>query len=98
MREVAYAASKGAVKQLTRELAAAVGRWDITVNSVSPGMFPVEDAPIDPAVRERLAQATPLNRVGRPEELAAAVRFLCSEEASFVTGADLVVDGGWSIW
>ncbi len=98
MREVAYAASKGAVKQLTRELAAAVGRWGITVNSVSPGMFPVEDAPIDPAVRERLAQATPLGRVGRPEELAAAVRFLCSEEASFVTGADLVVDGGWSIW
>ncbi|MDO8187090.1 SDR family oxidoreductase [Conexibacter sp. JD483] len=98
MREVAYAASKGAVKQLTRELAAAVGRWNITVNSVSPGMFPVEDAPIDPSVREQLAQATPLRRVGRPEELAAAVRFLCSEDASFVTGADLVVDGGWSIW
>lgn len=98
LREVAYAASKGAVKQLTRELAAAVGRWEITVNSVSPGMFPVEDAPIDPVVREQLAAATPLRRVGRPEELAAAVRFLCSEEASFVTGADLVVDGGWSIW
>lgn len=97
-REVAYAASKGAVIQLTRELAAAVGRWGITVNSVSPGMFPVEDAPIDPGVRERLAAATPLGRVGEPAELAAAVRFLCSEEASFVTGHNLVVDGGWSIW
>ncbi|MDW5598775.1 SDR family oxidoreductase [Conexibacter stalactiti] len=98
MREVAYAASKGAVVQLTRELAAAVGRWGITVNSVSPGMFPVEDAPIDPRVREQLAAATPLRRVGEPAELAAAVRFLCSEEASFVTGHNLVVDGGWSIW
>lgn len=98
VREVAYGASKAAILQLTRELASAVGPWGITVNSVSPGMFPVEDAPISEEIRTRLSNATPLGRVGTPRELGVAVRFLCSAEASFITGAELVVDGGWSIW
>jgi NAD(P)-dependent dehydrogenase (short-subunit alcohol dehydrogenase family) len=98
VREVAYSASKGALLQLTRELATAVGRWNVTVNTVTPGMVPVDAIPMAPLIRHRLEAMTPMRRTGTPSDIAAAVRYLVSEEASFVTGGELRVDGGWSIW
>ncbi|MGD0943935.1 MAG: SDR family oxidoreductase [Acidimicrobiales bacterium] len=100
VRQVAYHASKGAVLNMTRELAAAVGRWGITVNSVSPGMFLTEQsrAVANEAVTGALTKLTPLGRMGVPPEVGYAVAFLASDEASFITGVDLRVDGGWSIW
>jgi NAD(P)-dependent dehydrogenase (short-subunit alcohol dehydrogenase family) len=98
VREFAYAATKGAVLQLTRELATAVGRWRITVNSVTPGMIPVDANPMAAETQEHLARSTPLGRVGRPEEIATVVRFIAGAASSFMTGTEVRVDGGWSIW
>lgn len=98
VREFAYAATKGATLQLTRELATAVGRWGITVNSVTPGMIPVDAIPMADATRKRLSDSTPLGRVGRPEEIATVVRFVAGAGSSFMTGSELRADGGWSIW
>jgi NAD(P)-dependent dehydrogenase (short-subunit alcohol dehydrogenase family) len=98
IREVAYSAAKGAVLQLTRELATALGRWGITVNTVTPGMIPVDAIPMPEATRDRLVAATPIGRVGTPADIASMVEYLAGPEASFVTGAEFKVDGGWSIW
>jgi 3-oxoacyl-[acyl-carrier protein] reductase len=99
-RQPAYHSSKGALLTLTRDLAVAVANWGITVNAVSPGMFMTEqtDRLVSPDVRKKLESMTPMRRFGEPNEVAYAVRFLVSEEASFITGIDLRVDGGWSIW
>jgi NAD(P)-dependent dehydrogenase (short-subunit alcohol dehydrogenase family) len=98
IREVAYSASKGGLLQLTRELATALGPWSITVNAVTPGMIPVAAIPMADDIRERLSASTPLGRVGLASEIAPAVFFLAGQGASFITGAELKVDGGWSIW
>ena len=100
LRQPAYHTSKGGLLNLTRDLAAAVGRWGVTVNTVSPGMFMTEQssAIVSSEVVERLSSMTPVGRFGEPHEIGHAVRFLASEEASFITGAELRVDGGWSIW
>src|ERR1700722_13414668 len=99
-RQPAYHASKGGVLNLTRDLAVAVARWGITVNAVSPGMFETEQSEglINDDVRNNIKVMTPLGRLGRPPEVAHAVCFLASADASFITGIDLVVDGGWSLW
>jgi NAD(P)-dependent dehydrogenase (short-subunit alcohol dehydrogenase family) len=98
VREFAYAATKGGVLQLTRELATALAPWGITVNSVTPGMIPVEANPLAEATRDRLSRMTPLGRTGTPEEVASVVRFVASARSSFMTGSEIRVDGGWSIW
>lgn len=98
IRGVAYAAAKGAVRSLTRELGVAGARMGVRVNTVSPGMIPVDDYQFDSQTIRTFCDATPLGRLGRPEEIAHAVNFLLSAEASFITGAELVVDGGWTSW
>jgi len=93
----AYAAAKGGLNALTRQLAVDYGPA-VRVNSVLPG--PVVTGAwerVDAAGRQRAVDATVAGRFGEPGEVAAAITFLASGEAAFITGAGLVVDGGWSI-
>lgn len=93
--QAAYSASKAGLLGLTKSLAREVGRKGITVNAVCPGLVETDMiAGLTPDQREALTAPTPLGRLGKPEEVAAAVRFLASEEASLVNGAVVAVDGG----
>ncbi len=98
IRGLPYAAAKGGLRAVTRDLAVAAGPWGVTVNLVMPGMIQTEARRIDQRREREFAEHTPVGRLGTPQEVAHAVRFLVSEEAGFVTGAELMVDGGWSIW
>ena len=96
----AYVASKHAVEGLTKAAALEVARFGIRVNAVAPGA--IQTDMIDRAVgagdteaRRAIEGMHPLGRLGTPEEVAAAIVFLASEEASFITGQSLAVDGGW---
>jgi NAD(P)-dependent dehydrogenase (short-subunit alcohol dehydrogenase family) len=98
VRAVAYSASKGALRQVTKELAIAGAPMGIRANTVSPGMIAIDDRPLDEPTSSALQAATPMGRLGRPAEVAEAAHFLLSAEAGFITGAELVVDGGWTAW
>jgi NAD(P)-dependent dehydrogenase (short-subunit alcohol dehydrogenase family) len=94
-----YGATKAGMIQLTRYLACHLAPGRIRVNSVSPGPFPDTDAdPGIPQFYEKLAAKVPMGRTGRPQEAAMPVVFLLSEAASYVNGANLPVDGGWTAW
>ncbi len=96
--EAAYSASKAAVIGLTKALAKELGPSGIRVNCVAPGVVDTEmNASLGEAVLDGLAEETPLGRIGRPEEIAAAIFFLAGEEASFITGQILGVNGGFLI-
>jgi NAD(P)-dependent dehydrogenase (short-subunit alcohol dehydrogenase family) len=98
-RVPAYSASKGGIAQLTRSLALAWAPDGIRVNAVAPGWIATpltRSLQDDPGRSTQLLSRTPLARWGRPEEIAGPVMFLCSEAASFVTGASVPVDGGYS--
>jgi 3-oxoacyl-[acyl-carrier protein] reductase len=86
-----YAASKAGLIGFTRTVAAEVARRGVTVNAVAPGLV---ETGMTEGVGEELLRAVPARRAGTPEEVAACVRFLASEEAGYVTGATLTVDGG----
>lgn len=92
-----YSASKAAIIGLTRSLAAELGRRNVRVNAVAPGFFDTDmTRAMDPKVLEQLVQGVPMRRIGRPEELAAMVRFLAGPGGTYITGQVLVVDGGMS--
>ncbi len=92
----AYHASKGAVRIFTKAMAVQYGPQGIRVNSVHPGfMPPMRSFNPDPAAEEELARQTPLRRTGETIEVAYGVLFLASDESSFVTGTELVIDGGF---
>jgi NAD(P)-dependent dehydrogenase (short-subunit alcohol dehydrogenase family) len=90
-----YAASKGAVRLYTKSAAAKYGPYGVRVNSVHPGYMPPMLNATNAAGRASKIDATPLRRLGEPIEVAYGVLFLASDEASFVTGAELVIDGGY---
>lgn len=93
-----YSASKAGVIGLTRSLALELGKYNIMVNAVAPGLI---DTPmtqgLKPEVREKLIAAQPTQSIGQPEDVAHAVAFLANENTSFITGQTLYVDGGKSI-
>jgi NAD(P)-dependent dehydrogenase (short-subunit alcohol dehydrogenase family) len=94
---VGYNASKGAVRTLTKVAAVQHGADNIRVNSVHPGLMPPmrsSGRTADPEIRAGLLRQVPMGRAGRVEEVANAVLFLASDEASYITGAELYVDGG----
>jgi gluconate 5-dehydrogenase len=91
-----YHAAKGAVVNLTRSLAAELGRYNVQVNCISPGQIP--QSTTDPEFVERCRLNNPLQRTGQAEDLKGAVALLCSRASDWITGHNLMVDGGWSIW
>jgi len=95
---MAYNASKGAVRLLTKSAAVQYAKDGIRVNSVHPGIMPPmrsSRGTADPERRRRMIDAVPMGREGRREEVGYAVLFLASDEASYITGTELVVDGGY---
>ena len=90
-----YAASKGAVRLYTKAAATKYGPSGVRVNSVHPGFMPPMLNATNAAIRASKIDATPLRRLGEPIEVAFGLLFLASDEASFVTGTELVIDGGY---
>jgi NAD(P)-dependent dehydrogenase (short-subunit alcohol dehydrogenase family) len=99
-RVVAYSATKGAIVQLTRSLALAWAADSIRVNAIAPGWIETDLTAghvADPERSRQIVDRTPLGRWGKPEELAGPALFLASDAARFITGATLMVDGGYSV-
>jgi NAD(P)-dependent dehydrogenase (short-subunit alcohol dehydrogenase family) len=92
-----YGPAKAGLEQLTRHLAAELGPQGIRVNALVPGPFP-QPGKMPPGLEERLAGRTMLGRIGRAEEIGGPLLFLAAPASSFMTGASLVVDGGWTAW
>lgn len=100
-RYVGYSASKGGMENLTRTLALEYAGRGIRVNAVGPGatVTPMNRAWVDdPEKRAEVERHIPMRRAGRAEEMAAAVAFLCSDDAAYVTGQTLYVDGGLTLY
>ncbi len=92
----AYHALKGGIVHLTRHLAVYWGEDQVRVNCLSPGPFP--GARAAPEMVERLIHKSPLKRMGKPHELKGALLLLASDAGSYITGNNLLVDGGWTAW
>lgn len=92
----AYHALKGSVIHLTRHLAVYWAKENIRVNCLSPGPFPSSKAPRE--LVERLNTKSPMGRMGVPYELKGAIVFLASDASSYMTGQNLIIDGGWTAW
>ena len=100
-RMSAYAASKGAVANLTRQLAVEWAEYGINVNALAPGMVATElneRGLAMPGIRERTESFSPYGRLGKPEEIRGAVVFMASAASSYMTGATVAVDGGYTAW
>jgi NAD(P)-dependent dehydrogenase (short-subunit alcohol dehydrogenase family) len=87
----AYAISKAAAAALTREMAADFGPWGVRVNAIAPGE--IDTAILSPGT-EKIVETIPLRRLGQPAEVAKAIYYLCTDQSSYVTGAELMINGG----
>lgn len=93
-----YGAAKAGVIQLTKYAASFLSPYGIRVNCISPGPFPHPSTQEYEGFIQRLSAKNPLNRIGQPHEIKGAVALLCSDASSYMTGQNICVDGGWSIW
>ena len=94
----AYGISKAGVIQFTKYAACHLAEYNIRVNCISPGPFPSQTVQTHDKFIDELGKRVPLKRIGKPDEMIGPVIFLLSDAASFITGHNLVVDGGWTIW
>jgi NAD(P)-dependent dehydrogenase (short-subunit alcohol dehydrogenase family) len=97
----AYTATKAGLANLTRQLAVEWAPYGILVNAIAPGWIPTEATEVGMAKsqnRKRMENATPLRRLGRPDEIRGAVIYLASAASSYVTGTVLSIDGGYLAW
>jgi 3-oxoacyl-[acyl-carrier protein] reductase len=96
--EISYSTAKAGIIGLTKSVAKELGRYQINVNVVLPGLIQTPTiAKMAEKYQNMIIEATPLKRIGKPEEVANTVAFLVSDEASFITGATLEVSGGWNM-
>ena len=94
----AYTASKGGMLAVTRTLALELAGEGITANTISPGLIGTEmNTPLiqNPEIYQSLTSRIPVGRWGKPEEIGRLAAYLCRPEAAFITGADVLIDGGW---
>jgi NAD(P)-dependent dehydrogenase (short-subunit alcohol dehydrogenase family) len=93
-----YGAAKAGVVQLTKYFACYLGKYNVQVNAVTPGPFPGETTQQNEAFIQNLKAKNPLGRIGKPEDLQGAFILLSSNASDYITGHNLVVDGGWTAW
>ncbi len=93
---VAYHVLKGGILSMTRHLAVYWADDGVRVNVLSPGPFPAPN--VDPKMVDRLSSKSPMRRMGKPHELKGALIFLASDASSYMTGQNLIIDGGWMAW
>lgn len=91
-----YGAAKAGVIQLTKYYASYLGQFNIQVNAVTPGPFPSDEVQSEMGFIDALKSKTCLNKIGKPEDLAGAFVFLASNTSNFITGQNIIVDGGWT--
>jgi gluconate 5-dehydrogenase len=91
-----YGAAKAGLVQLTKYYASYLGKYNINVNAVSPGPFPSDSVQKDVGFIKKLQSKTALKRIGKPSDLGGVFTFLCSDASNYITGQNIVVDGGWT--